>query len=297
MLWTEILSRWSTTLTEAGLDELVAKAGWMQPELRGRPPALIGEGISTIAYGWTTPDGGWVLRVARDHPQPWTWRGGRAYEVELSQELSRRGVPVPESPTVVQEVNGLPTAILERRIVGSPLTPEMARSDPQILAQIANLLDRFHAVDISDASAQRIVRDDPTAEFRDALAAVELDSALRDRVEAAVAVLEARADRRVLCHRDFRVEHLIAGDDGSIVGLLDLGEVGIDDPAVDLAFLHGELGPDAVRRICASIASADDGLAEAAAVLHSLWPLLELAPGGDSWGDPSTARARLAALV
>lgn len=291
------MSRWSTTLTEDGLDELVAKACRLQPDLCGRTPALIGEGISTVAYGWTTPDGGWVLRVARDHPQPWTWRGGRAFEVKLSQELSRRGVPVPASPIVVEEVNGLPTAILERRVVGSPLSPEMARSDPEILAQIANLLDEFHAVETSDASAQGIVRDDSTVEFRAALAAVELDKGLRSRVEAAVGVLDARADKRVLCHRDFRVEHLIAGVDGSIVGLLDLGEVGIDDPAVDLAFLHGELGPEAVRRICASMASADDGLAEAGAVLHSLWPLLELAPGGDSWGDPTTARARLAAFV
>ena len=292
------MSRWSTTLSESALDELVALAWRIQPELDGQPPILIGEGISTLTYGWATPAGGWVLRVARDHPRPWTWRGGRAYEVELSRELSRRGIPVPASPIVVQEVDGLPTAILERRVFGSPLTPELARADPNIIVQIATFLDRLHGIDTNDACVQGIVRDDPIAEFRAALAVVELsDDVLRRRVETALAVLESRSNQRVLCHRDFRVEHLIVGGDGTIIGLLDLGEVGIDDPAVDLAFLHGELGPDAVRSICASMSFADEGMATAAGLIHSLWPLLELAPGGDSWGVPATARARLAALV
>ncbi len=40
----------------------------------------------------------------------------------------------------------------------------------------------------------------------------------------------------MLLHRDFRVEHLIVGDDGRLLRLR------VDDPAVDLAFLHAELG-------------------------------------------------------
>jgi hypothetical protein len=43
--------------------------------------------------------------------------------------------------------------------------------------------------------------------------------------------------------------------------------------------------------------TADPQLGLAARTFHSLWPLLELAPGGESWGDPVTARDRLEALV
>lgn len=294
------MSRWSSTLSGEALEELVTVAGRLQPELLGEPPVLIGEGISTLAFGWSTREGGWVLRIARDHPRPWTWRGGRAQEVELARELRRHGVPVPAAPVVVEEVEGLPSAILERRVTGTRLSAEMVRADARMTGRIARLLDRVHAFDISDISvASRLPKDDPVAEFRSALAAVDLaDADLRRRVEAAVSVLETRSERRVLCHRDFRTEHLIVEDQsGEIVGLLDLGEVGIDDPAVDLAFLHGELGPDIVADICAAMDTDDESLAEAAAAMHGLWPLLELAPGGETWGDPSTAYARLAALV
>ena len=116
-------------------------------------------------------------------------------------------------------------------------------------------------------------------------------------MEAAIELLDGRTSIRALCHRDFRVEHLIVGDDGRIVGLLDLGEIGVDDPAVDLAFLHGELGAKAVADICAAMETADPGLSAAAALVYNLWPVLELAPGGDLWGDPATARSRLDALL
>jgi aminoglycoside phosphotransferase (APT) family kinase protein len=258
---------------------------------------LVGEGISTLAYAFAAPDGEWVLRVSRRYPDPWTWRGGRGHEVALLGTLRDRGVPVPASATVIEEVNGLPAAILERRIVGTPLTPEMVATNPRLIPAIAGVLDRFHTVAVDDSIVQAVPRDDPIAEFRQALAAVSLPDGLRQRVEDGLAFLETRAGLRVLCHRDFRVEHLIVSDRGELVGLLDLGEIGVDDPAVDLAFLHGELGPEVVARICAAMDTADPQLGLAARTFHSLWPLLELAPGGESWGDPVTARDRLEALV
>lgn len=259
---------------------------------------LIGEGISTLAYGWPSSLGGWVLRVSRQHPAPWTWRGGRAHEVDLAAELRRHGVPVPADAMVIEKVDGLPTAILERMVVGTPVTPELIRADPRLTTSIATVLDRLHTIDIDAAVVRDVTRDDPTAEFRQALIVVDLaDLDLRRRVEAAIAVLDDRTAIRTLCHRDFRVEHLIVGDDGGLAGLLDLGEIGMDDPAVDLAFLHGELGPDVVAEICASMSTADAGLRAAACAIHSLWPLLELAPGGESWGDPATALRRLEASI
>lgn len=291
------MTRWGTTLTAAALAELTALVRLRRPEIDG-VPVLIGEGISTLAYGWSAPDGGWVLRVSRRHPEPWTWRGGRGNEVRLLAALRRHGVPVPDETTVIEEVDGLPTAILERRVVGAPLSPDRVRADPRLVTKIAAVLDRLHAVDVDDAAVRGVPRDDPTAEFRQALAVVDLaDDDLRRRVESAITVLESRATIRALCHRDFRVEHLIVADDGELAGVLDLGEVGVDDPAVDLAFLHGELGADTVAGICAAMRTADPGLAAAARLIHSLWPLLELAPGGESWGDPTTAHGRLDALV
>ena len=291
------MTRWATSLTSAALAELAAVVRQRRPEIDEAPPVLIGEGISTLAYGWSSPGGAWVLRVSRHHPAPWTWRGGRGHEVELAAELRRRGVQVPAEATVIEEVDGLPTAILERRVVGTPLSPDLVRADPRLTMRIAAVLDRLHAFDIDDAVTRGVPRDDPITEFRDALAAVELAADLRRRVEATVTVLESRATIRVLCHRDFRVEHLIVADNGEFAGLLDLGEVGVDDPAVDLAFLHGELGAEVVAEVCATMETADAGLSAAARAIHSLWPLLELAPGGEWWGDSATARSRLEALV
>ncbi|RCK68925.1 hypothetical protein DT076_13480 [Desertihabitans brevis] len=71
----------------------------------------------------------------------------------------------------------------------------------------------------------------------------------------------------------------------------------IDDPAIDLALLHGELGSDVVAEIAGAMGTADPGLVDAARAISSLWPRLELLPGGESWGDPSTARERLAVLT
>ncbi|GAB3764075.1 phosphotransferase [Microlunatus parietis] len=287
------MTRWDTTLTPAALAALVAKARRSRPELGDEEPELIGEGISTLTYGWAE----WVLRISRRHPEPWTWRGGRRHELRLLAELRRRGLPVPADGTVIEEVGGLPSAILERRIVGTPLAPDLVRTDPGLATKIAMILDRLHAVGADEAASLGVPLDDPTGEFRDALAVVELDGGLRRHVESALELLDGRARIRTLCHRDFRVDHLISSRDGDITGLLDLGDLGVDDPAIDLAHLHGELGPDAVARICAAMETADPGLAEAARTFHALWPLLELAPGGDWWGDPATARDRLAALL
>lgn len=287
------MTRWDTTLTPAALADLVAAARRSRPELGDAEPELIGEGISTLTYGW--PD--WVLRISRRHPEPWTWRGGRAREFALLTELRGRGVPVPADGTVIEEVDGLPSVILERRIVGKLLDPEVINSDPRLITRLASILDQFHGFDVEAAASLGVPHDDPTGEFREALAVVELDGDLRRRVEASLTLLEGRIGVRTLCHRDFRVDHLISADGSELTGLLDFGDLGIDDPAVDLAHLHGELGAETVARICAAMTTAEPGLAEAARNFHALWPLLELAPGGDWWGDPATARDRLAALL
>lgn len=290
------VTRWTTSLTSAALDGLVDRARQRVP-LDRSAPELIGEGISTMTYGLSGPDGRWVLRISRRHPEPWTWRGGRAHEVALLDELRRRGVPVAAGSTVLEEVDGLPAAILERRVEGAPLSPELVRSDDRLTTRIAAILDSLHTVDVDDVARRGVRRDDPTAEFRKALAAVDLaDAELRRRVAAAIALLDERGSIRTFCHRDFRVEHLIVAG-GELVGLLDLGEVGIDDPAVDLAFLHGEIGAEAVAEICGRMETADAALSIAAQTFHNLWPLLELAPGGETWGDQATARDRLAAAI
>lgn len=292
------VSRWTTSLTPTAVAELAAVVRLRMPEIGDAPAILIGEGISTLAYGISSPHGEWVLRVSRQYPAPWTWRGGRGHEVELADELRRHGVPVPADAMVIEQVDGLPTAILERRVVGTPLTPDMVRVDPSLVLRIAAVLDRLHTFDVDDAVRRGVPLDDATTEFRQALAAVDLaDDDLRERVEAMLTLLEARTTIRVLCHRDFRLEHLIVADNGKLAGLLDLGEIGVDDPAVDVAFLHGELGAEVVAEICAAMQTADDGLGMAARAIYSLWPLLELAPGGELWGDPATARGRLEALL
>lgn len=293
-----MVSGWDTSLTSSALEGLVIRACGRRPEIEPASLVLIGEGISTVTYGLSSDAEQWALRISRQHPDPWTWRGGRRYEVDLLAELRRRDLPVPNSSMVLEEVDGLPSAILEQRVIGVPLTADLIHTNSRLTTTIASVLDRVRSVDVDEAIALGVPRDDPTAEFRQVLGVVDLaDEKLHLRVEIAVAELEERREIRVLCHRDFRVEHLIVSEAGDLVGLLDLGEVGADDPAVDLAFLHGELGSEFVAELCQSMTTADAGLGEAARLFHSLWPLLELAPGGEWWGDPATARDRLAELL
>lgn len=162
----------------------------------------------------------------------------------------------------------------------------MVRADAGLPIRIAAMLDRLHSVDVDDPVGRGVPRDDPTAAFRRTLATVGLDGDLRRRVEAAIQVLEARMSIRTFCHRDFRVGHLIVDAGGELVGLLDLGDVGVDDPAIDLAFLHGDLGAALVTQICGAMETADPDLNAAARTFYRLWPLLELLPGGRPVGRP-----------
>ncbi|WP_158548136.1 phosphotransferase family protein [Desertihabitans brevis] len=185
-----------TSLTPGELKRPTALARRREPCVGLSAPVLIGAGTSTLTYALGSSGDGWALRVSRSYPEPWTWRGGRRHEVALIAEFRRRDVPFPADAAVLEDVDGLPTAILERRVVGTPLRPQDVTPGSPMVKVIATLLDRLHGVDVADAVALGVRRDDPTAEFRHAATTVDLDPDLRDRVLAMVDWLEGRAANR-----------------------------------------------------------------------------------------------------
>jgi len=94
--------------------------------------SLLGEGVATRAYALSAGPDRWVVRISTEYPEPWTWRGGRRYEVPVLVSLSHQGLPVPEQAHVLLTKGELPVAIIERHVAGSPLTavPRPPSRDP-----------------------------------------------------------------------------------------------------------------------------------------------------------------------
>jgi aminoglycoside 2''-phosphotransferase len=55
----------------------------------------------------------------------------------------------------------------------------------------------------------------------------------------------------VLVHRDLAPEHILVGDDGRIVGLIDFEDATVGDPAIDFAGLLPILGPTRIETLIA----------------------------------------------
>lgn len=81
-----------------------------------------------------------------------------------------------------------------------------------------------------------------------------LPAELGAALTAEYAAFRATADdvRPTLVHGDLAPEHVLVSDDGRIVGLIDLEDATVGDPAVDFAGLLPLLGPARIERLVAA---------------------------------------------
>ena len=260
---------------------------------------LLGEGIATRAYQVDDPSGAWVVRVSSEYPEPWKWRGGRAYEVPLLRALANRGLPVPRDQFAVSADDGLPVAIVERKVAGEPLTsrPRGRRRD-QLARQLAWFLAELHSFPVLEARSFGLASAPAAVDARHHLDVAEpfLTGKVRRWLDKEVSWLERQDLPLAVVHRDIRAEHLYVDDNGDLVGVIDFGDTTIDDPALDLAKIAGDFGDPFLDLVLAHYRGpADQALLARAQLYRRLDTLWEVAE--DAWGDRPAAIRRLRSLA
>lgn len=222
----------------------------------------IGRGVGSTAYRFAGPDGAWVVRVSNEYPQPWTWRGGRRFEVPLLQHLERLGLPVVRGAFDLPGDGTPPVAIVEREALGVPGTSVPAE-------ELARFLTELHEIPTATAREFGVRESRTIDELRLTFHAVSLDDATRLRMDAALTELERSRPPRTLIHADFRPAHWYA--DGGLTAVIDFGDAIIDDPALDFARIPDELFDAVLRHY-----PADPEFEHRARLFKHLHPLMEL---------------------
>jgi hypothetical protein len=189
------------------------------------------------------------------------WRSAGVPAPRVLREDARRGVQVRErmhgitGPTIEPRLFGGEPPDAWGRLGNAPLTPFGER----LAASYGALASRIRsAVSVADASAAGIGMCRRRAlDLDDAIARLHASSA---SVAAKVAAERARswlADipaPDAVIHADLHFWNLCLGDDGSIVGVFDLDDSGIDAAATEYLYVHS-LGP---RFVATAVAASDD---------------------------------------
>lgn len=228
-----------------------------------RPPTRLAAGQSCAAFaveGAESGAGPWVVRV----PRPGTDRSIRFHaEATVGALLAAKGHPV--AAWKVVEVEGTACAIGER-LAGTAINPKAAWT-PVFSAQLGDLLADLHQLptvgfgplvdDEGKLRAQSASARDGVRERWSSASCWPFDgSDLADHpisrslpeIARAIAplrdeLLAAAEGPMGLVHSDLHHEHLLAGSDGSLTGVLDFGDAFIGSVAWDFALLHWYYGP------------------------------------------------------
>jgi len=210
--------------------------------------------------GWDTQaalvDGRWVDRTARrPEVEPQLRR-----EVALMPWLAPRlPLPVPVARVVSED----PLTVRHALIVGEGCPGTSAEQG----RAVGGFLRALHAVDPEEA-VRRGARDAATSfaqaqEIRDRMA-VEvlplLPAPVRSPGEALLARMRTPPPEARVIHGDLGPQHiLVAG--GRVTGIIDWGDCGVGDPALDLAWTRYGAGPDFAAALVAAYAPDGEILA------------------------------------
>ncbi len=229
------------------------------PELR---PARITGRYGGVDHHAVEIDSAWIFRFPkRAECQPMLLR-----ELKLLPEVEPLvPVPVPRYQFVGNATTEYPwTFAGYRKLAGMPaIACPPGRIDlAELAAVLGRILSVLHRCDPEEFARLGVVRLD---EFED-LASIragtleelepvrsELPHDLYERLREYLIYQDpngaAEPSRSVLLHGDLGAEHLLIGDDGRLVGLIDWADACLGDPAYDLKFLWVWQGEDFVRRV------------------------------------------------
>lgn len=224
---------------------------------------------------------------------------------EIAREARLLEVVGAALPVAVPEVAAVDPAaglLIVTRLPGVSLldrpSPDPSRLVPHLVALLGSLraipAERTDGVVELDDAEPGAWLDEVAATF--ASVAHRLDTAQRDAVERFLGEPPPPpADRHVLCHNDLGAEHLLAGDEGAIVGVIDWSDAALADPAADLGRLGRDLGPAVATQVAADLEL--DGATLRRAAFYARCTLVEDLHFGLTTGDRRYSDAAIAHLA
>lgn len=239
-------------------------------------PDLPVRDVRYLAEGWDSQafeiDHTWVFRFPKRALIQDDLKIEAALLPHLSAHLARIGLRVPVFDFVGQPSARFPFLFAGyRKILGLEATEVPVDEVPvePLCKQIGAALtaihsfpaDRARALGVREDMASRLIgsmRDRALARLPELAPA--LTPALVAQVRDALAEIPPEYDGpRVLVHNDLHHEHLLLDPATRLlVGIIDWGDVGLGDPAVDLCGIHAWLGADAVRHVVSAYAAPLD---------------------------------------
>ncbi len=222
-----------------------------------------------------------MVRIPHGHTHP----SNLAAEVRLLQLLERGGVPAsPRDARLIVGRDGAPLAMTYDHVEGVPSRgiPLRGAARERFAADLGAFLGALHAVPVTAARATGVPSGDPWRRGYVPLVAAcraHLDAGTAARLDAVAtwfAPMVARAPR-TLVHGDISGWHTLVGEGGRLAGVIDFGEAGIGDPALDLAGVLNDRSRAFLGRVIArSPRALDAEVLVRAEVYIALAPLFTL---------------------
>ena len=215
------------------------------------------EEVNPIGGGWANwtflVDGTLIVRF----PRSAAIADATSRELRLLPELARRLSFAVPTPTIVGEWAGRPFFAYQH-IRGRPLHPD----DLSIATAVGRMLDELHSFPVSRA-AELLGTPAPAVAWRERyqelwpiveeVALPELDQHTADAVKSTYSRMVEHPPDAPTCliHNDLGPVHLLVGDTGQPVGLIDFEDAWLGDPATDLTPLVACLGWPALPELMA----------------------------------------------
>lgn len=257
---------------ELALDDESAHAILLRafPEFADAKFERLGDGWDNTAFLLTRNGESWVFRFPR--------RALAAPLIEQENALlpriaSHLPVPIPVPVFVGTAAETYPWTFAGYRVLSGE-TACRRNLDETARAALAPAIGRFlralHDIDVTPLRAlglppDRIARLDPAVrlpQMEERLASahrsglVESPNAI---LRAAASVDVERSPRTdILVHGDLYARHLLVGDEGTLTGVIDWGDVHAGDPAQDLGLVLGFLPQSALGTFLAEYGEVDD---------------------------------------
>jgi aminoglycoside 2''-phosphotransferase len=269
--------------------ELVLRRAF--PHLTLESVVVLGEGWDSVAF---LINNSLVFRLPKRPAVARMLERERALLHAISNLLP---LPVPRYLHIADTIPGMPYGVGGYRVIaGVPLSTLAARNriDDTIADSLAGFLVALHRIDTSQLAPGIVAPttpddwwsehcqlfEDARPILRDLLHSGTYSSVEREW-EQAFTVARQIGFVPLLVHRDLATEHLIIDHGGSLAGIIDFGDAGLGDPAIDLAGLPDVLAQRVLRAYTADARerawlSARRHVYQLAVPLHAIQSGLEL---------------------
>lgn len=254
------------TDTLAGYSELLEACF---PMLRAPRCVFLGEGWDSVALLVNDRD---VFRFAK-RPDAAVRQAREAALLPLLAD--RLPLPIPHYTHTWTDPDWPGTRIVGYQLIpGEPLPTDLAHPEQSAMqaAQLGEFVSALHAIPVEEARRCGALGGDAASRreaYRGFFASVRTDMLplfTAQEQEAIVAFWSGYLDddacftfTPTLVHRDLIAEHiLVEPATGHLAGVIDWGDVGIDDPAVDFVGVWRQLGEEFARQMLAAYRHPSD---------------------------------------